>query len=50
MRIPEWGGRIVRNVKHFAELYRNKISEYAQWREPELGLGLYFNALISAHI
>ena len=32
------------NGKHFAELYRNKISGYAQWRESELDCGFYFNA------
>ena len=32
------------NGKHFAELYRNKISGYAEWRESELGCGFYFNA------
>ena len=32
------------NGKHFAELYRNKISGYAQWRESELSCGFYFNA------
>ena len=31
------------NGKHFAELYRNKISGYAQWRESELSCGFYFN-------
>ena len=32
------------NGKHFTDLYRNKISGYAQWCEDELGCGFYFNA------
>jgi transposase len=32
------------NGKHFAELYRNKLSGYCDWRENELGCGYYFNA------
>ena len=32
------------NGKHFADLYRNKISGYAEWCEDELGCGFYFNA------
>lgn len=32
------------NGKYFAELYRNRISGYAEWREEELGCGFYFNA------
>ena len=32
------------NGKHFADLYRNKISGYADWCEQELGCGFYFNA------
>lgn len=32
------------NGKYFAELYRNRISGYAEWREDELGCGFYFNA------
>lgn len=32
------------NGKYFAELYRNKLSGYAQWCEYELGCGFYFNA------
>lgn len=32
------------NGKHFADLYRNKISGYAYWCEQELGCGFYFNA------
>lgn len=31
------------NGKHFADLYRNKLSGYADWREDELGGGFYFN-------
>ncbi len=31
------------NGKHFADLYRNKISGYADWCEQELGCGFYFN-------
>lgn len=30
--------------KYFADLYRNKLSGYADWREDELGCGFYFNA------
>ncbi len=29
--------------KYFADLYRNKLSGYADWREDELGCGFYFN-------
>lgn len=32
------------NGKHFTDLYRNKISGYAEWCEDELGCGFYFNA------
>ena len=32
------------NGKYFADLYRNKLSGYAQWCESELGCGFYFNA------
>lgn len=32
------------NGKHFAELYRNRISGYAEWCEEELCCGFYFNA------
>ena len=32
------------NGKHFADLYRNKISGYAEWSEEELSCGFYFNA------
>lgn len=32
------------NGKYFADLYRNKLSGYAEWRENELGCGFYFNA------
>ena len=32
------------NGKHFADLYRNKISGYAEWCEEELDCGFYFNA------
>lgn len=32
------------NGKHFAELYRNKISGYTEWCESELSSGFYFNA------
>ena len=32
------------NGKHFADLYRNKTSGYADWCEQELGCGFYFNA------
>lgn len=32
------------NGKHFADLYRNKISGYDQWWVDELSLGFYFNA------
>lgn len=32
------------NGKYFAELYRNRISGYNEWREAELGCGFYFNA------
>lgn len=32
------------NGKHFAELYRNKISGYAEWCDTELCCGFYFNA------
>ena len=33
------------NGKCFADLYRNKLSGYAQWCERELGSGIYFNAV-----
>ena len=32
------------NGKHFADLYRNRISGYAEWCESELCCGFYFNA------
>lgn len=32
------------NGKYFADLYRNKLSGYAQWCENELSCGFYFNA------
>lgn len=32
------------NGKYFADLYRNKLSGYAQWCGNELGCGFYFNA------
>lgn len=32
------------NGKYFAELYRNRISGYAEWSVNELGCGFYFNA------
>lgn len=32
------------NGKHFADLYRNKISGYHDWCDTELGFGFYFNA------
>lgn len=32
------------NGKHFADLYRNKLSGYADWCVNELGCGFYFNA------
>ena len=32
------------NGKHFADLYRNKLSGYADWCMDELGAGFYFNA------
>ncbi len=32
------------NGKYFADLYRNKLSGYAEWRGSELGCGFYFNA------
>lgn len=32
------------NGKHFADLYRNKISGYADWCDMELTHGFYFNA------
>lgn len=32
------------NGKHFADLYRNKISGYADWCASELCCGFYFNA------
>lgn len=32
------------NGKYFADLYRNRLSGYAEWRERELGCGFYFNA------
>ncbi len=32
------------NGKHFAELYRNRISGYSEWCEQELCCGFYFNA------
>ena len=32
------------NGKHYADLYRNKLSGYHEWRESELGCGFYFNA------
>lgn len=32
------------NGKHFAELYRNQLSGYAEWCESELSCGFYFNA------
>lgn len=31
------------NGKYFADLYRNKLSGYADWCETELGCGFYFN-------
>ena len=31
------------NGKHFADLYRNRISGYAEWCESELCCGFYFN-------
>lgn len=31
------------NGKHFADLYRNKLSGYADWCELQLGGGFYFN-------
>ena len=31
------------NGKHFADLYRNKISGYADWCASELCCGFYFN-------
>lgn len=31
------------NGKHFAELYKNKISGYAGWCDEELSCGFYFN-------
>lgn len=31
------------NGKHFAELYRNKISGYATWCEEQMSCGFYFN-------
>ena len=33
------------NGKHFADLYRNKISGYDEWRMHELSNGFYFNAV-----
>lgn len=39
------------NGKHFADLYRNKISGYADWCASELCCGFYFNvANIGAHM
>lgn len=39
------------NGKYFADLYRNKLSGYAYWREIELGSGFYFNgANIGPHM
>lgn len=32
------------NGKYFADLYRNKLSGYADWCATELGCGFYFNA------
>lgn len=32
------------NGKYYADLYRNKLSGYAEWRESKLGCGFYFNA------
>ena len=32
------------NGKHFADLYRNKLSGYAEWCEEELDCGFYFNS------
>ena len=32
------------NGKHFADLYRNKLSGYHDWCMDELGCGFYFNA------
>ena len=32
------------NGKYYAELYRNKLSGYANWCAEELGCGFYFNA------
>ncbi|WP_456088177.1 hypothetical protein [Parabacteroides sp.] len=32
------------NGKYFADLYRNRLSGYAEWHETELGCGFYFNA------
>lgn len=32
------------NGKHFADLYRNRISGYGEWLERELSCGFYFNA------
>ena len=39
------------NGKHFAELYRNRLSGYARWREDQLCCGFYFNgANIGPHM
>lgn len=32
------------NGKYFADLYRNKLSGYHQWRDDQLSCGFYFNA------
>lgn len=32
------------NGKHFADLCRNNISGYTDWRDNELSCGFYFNA------
>lgn len=32
------------NGKYFAGLYRNKLSDYAEWREDGLDCGFYFNS------
>ncbi len=32
------------NGKHFAELYRNRLSGYTDWCEYEISNGFYFNA------
>ncbi len=44
LSIKHIGSMYCVNGKHFADLYRNKISGYVDWCEQELSSGFYFNA------